>query len=473
LYCGIQKKIDKQLLGNPLNFNLDIKKNKANFNDVVISNVEIVDDNNFILKVKPPLLDAIYKSEKRTFSLSYTSKQNTLKTEKSVILGSFIKTYHLRPYILKNDMNIYSACISIFIIITIIIMLVTPLSNKFKFKKRFIKKYYNTDSDQENAELLDPFTFVTIEENDEIVTMNDKTMLLSSWKRLNELPESKTAKEHPEFFKERLQGTFFNPKTEQLKRINKLWFSVIGIFLGWILFSILINHKQEFIVNGILLIFDFGDLQVSSMIASNLLLGSVLGICFGFISELPLLLNKKRKSNIYLYIKSAITKALLIFSIFLLYALFNAYVIQDYYLNSLIGGVLIAYAILVPIYLEKTQKVPYIPIIISGCLACCFYFMIIQIDPKANSLNTMLPILFFLLSAVIIQEIVIQLFTNRKEISNSLKNLKAPKLKKKKKNIEKEIIEDTKTNNPQTPKEVNILGESRLGQSNKEREITL
>ncbi len=375
LYCSFSDTIwIDQLVKEKARLRLIIRQQDTIFNEVTIKREEQISKSSMLLSIQPPLAASIYKTEKKEFTLQLVTEAKVYEAHTDAVLGSVIKIFDLRPYTITHIVSLLTKAIVIVIVLSFILMLITPMHQKYKFKKHHIKKY--TVTKEKDRSDQDPFTFVEIQEGDKVVVTDDKMMLLSSWKRLNKLPKSKPAKEQSAFFKERLEGTFFDPRTENFKRINKAWYILVGIFFGWGSSIFLTQTGFDIYTNAFSTVFDTNQLQVTTIIIRDTIFGLTLGLFYSLMYNLAELFQNKDSFSYKNLISSTLKRSGIVLIIFFLQALIVAYVVQNFYVTSLITWVLIGVAFSITVTTTSKIRTKMIIGVIIGVVTYVLYLLL-------------------------------------------------------------------------------------------------
>ncbi len=336
------EKIEK----NKASLRLDISDDASVLKDVIITKEEAKSQNSMLLRIQSPLEASIYKTRKRTFTLQLLAEDVSTKDDKSVVLGSAFKTFDLRPYTYSDGFYLLISTIVLFLIFSLILYLIKPLRQRFRFKRDHVLKY--REMAEEGKLQSDPFTFVDIADHDEVVAIDDQAMLLSSWKRLKKLPESKPAIEHANFFDQMSAQSFFNPLAEKFEETDRAWYGLLGILSGWLLFRgcLWLGADQGQLLAGL---FDSESLQVSTVIAHDVVLGLTIGLCYASVLALVDQLRPDRNFKTSGLVKTIALRATFIAFAFLIQALVTVYVVQNPYVNGLIAWCVIGIAFVFPL----------------------------------------------------------------------------------------------------------------------------
>jgi len=377
---------------NEASLRLDIHDDDAVLKDVIIKKEEAQSQNSMLLSVQPPLEASIYKTRKRDFILQLLVEDQTTKTGKSVVLGSAFKTFDLRPYTHTDGYHLLGNIIGLFLIFNIILFLINPLHGKFRFKRDHVMKFLEIA--EAGKSRIDPFTFVEIADHDKVVAIDEEVMLLSSWKRLKKLPDSKPAQKHVKFFAQMSAPSFFNPLAEKFGRTDRAWYGLLGILVGWLLFRL-------FLVLGVgqgdsmADLFDSENLQVSTVIAHDLLLGLTVGICYAAVLALVDQLRPERGFKLSGMVKTMALRATFIVSAFLIQALITVYVVQNPYINGCIAWCLIGIAFVFPLDV-KTDIFKKLGAGMGIGIFCYFVFLLTGMSYLYEVLGTDIPLFFSL-----------------------------------------------------------------------------
>ena len=429
---------------------LDIQNGNYVSDDVIITDEEILSPNSILLTIQPPLEASIFKTRKRDFILQLKAENKIIKASKTVVLGSAFKTFDLLPYAHTDIFQLLTNIAILFFIFSVILFLINPLHQKFKFKRDYVMKYL--EMNKEDKSRTDPFTFVAISENDEVVNIDEEVMLLSSWKRLKKLPDSRPAREHSNFFDHMSSRSFFNPFAGEFSRTDRAWFGLFGILVGWLLFSLFMYlDLGENILSTRL--FDTENLQVSSVIARDFLMGITLGLCYAVILALINRFRPERNFKIIQIVKITAIRTTYIAFAFLVQSLITVYLFQNPYINGFVAWCLVGIAFVFPLD-GKTDIVKKLGIgsgigIISYCV-----FQLTTMSYLHDVWGTDLPLFFGLALMGCLASAMPYSKITKKHLAK-LKALKRPELSSFK--IKKSIIGKNNSAEKKKPKDKSVL----------------
>ncbi len=327
LHCTFQDLSWSEALANDeAKWSLAITEPGQHFEDVIIKKSVQISPTAFVLYVQPPLSSSMYAVKKRTFVLSYVEHDEVYQTQRDAVLGSSLRHFDLRPYTSASKAATLLAIFGIVGLLSVFLWMITPLAQKYRFKKKHITKYV-TDKDTED---LDPFTFLTLQEGDDIVTVEDQKMLLSSWKTINKLAIPKLTEAHQLFFKEKLEGSFLNPKTSRFKMLNRAWYGLLGIATGWLLNLGISDELLKPLAQSLFVLFDSETLQTATLITRETVLGSCVGLCYGLALALcDVIQNLKFVKGPFF--KAVLLRTAVITMGFLIQASITAFLIPHFY----------------------------------------------------------------------------------------------------------------------------------------------
>jgi len=336
LYCTTaDQKWSETLADGGANFQLNIEEEGTLYPDVFIKKIEQISAYQYVLQIQPPLAASIYSIKQRNLELLYVHQDQIYSTKKTVLLGSSLRSFDLRPYTESSKATELLLVFYSMGILSILLWMMTPLAQKYRFKKRHIQKYIH-----EEEEHLDPFTFVTLQKGDDIVAVDDEMMLLSSWKTINKLGVEKLTEKHANFFKERQEGTFLKPNTKKFKIINKAWYGLIGISVGWLLHVEASDAIIPFLAEFLSLAADTASFQASSLLAREILLGFLIGLFYASALALCSVLGGKKPTQLQ-WVKSILLKTGIITLGFAVQALITSYVIPYYYVAIWVNWIIL------------------------------------------------------------------------------------------------------------------------------------
>lgn len=307
---------------------------------------------NFQLKVRHNPKEAaesdyLYKNENRTYFIKYSDGYGQdYNVNKSAVLGTTVKAIDLRPIKSVDTNSWQSAIIGLLLVALLlgILVITVPIYNDYHFKKNHIKRY--SEIKKVNVTSRDPLTLAPIQDHEEVVWMNNKVMLLETWKYLRSKGQGEVAKDYSEFFQKHTKGGFFSQKGTY-KRLNWLWFGALGGFIAWGL-NTLFNGwlfedgiaSWEGFKNLLAGAFDSEKKEVSSAIYSQVFLGISLGL--GITATLATVeeLGQSRKISVGRILARVLLGVLVAAVVFFLESLLTSKVINHQYFGGLIGWTL-------------------------------------------------------------------------------------------------------------------------------------
>lgn len=263
----------------------------ATFKNIVIDLAS-----NLIIRVKPN--ETVTSGEARTYQVSYREEETSriFSDDKSVVLNNPISIEALD---VKNYSNLFLfSFLGIGIIIGLLFFLksIVPLIEARQFRRKYIYRY--RDIKVEGANHFDPITGEQIQENDRVVAKVSACKYpftvtkVEDWKadgnkcweckddcdlRINSVSERR-------FFDQ--QGAY--------RKLNWLWFGLVGGFLAWALKSIILyTSLLEVYTNILWNLLDKGNvegIQISDAMASGTLIalamGTALSLTLGWVEEI-------------------------------------------------------------------------------------------------------------------------------------------------------------------------------------------
>ncbi len=240
LTCSFpQKEVWDSILAGKIKLHVAIRKKGRVYEDIYIKTKEPVAENTLVLTLQPPMKDALYGIEKQDFILYLKGNGWERKISKTAILGTATQRLDLRIYSVASPIRHIINSLLILIGLSALYGFAIFFNKKYHFKKDHIKKYKQITL--EGKASVDPFTFESLEENNEVVFIEDKIMLLSSWKRLHALRPEKQVDSLELFFKETEKNNLFKPTTPWARKINRVWFGTIAGYIGWLLYTFLMK----------------------------------------------------------------------------------------------------------------------------------------------------------------------------------------------------------------------------------------
>ncbi len=312
---------------------VNIKKKGMYYTDVYIKNTDTLPGNTLILGIQPPLKDPLYGIEKCDVTVQSKTENGIIKASKATILGTTTQRFDLRAYTTLKPSTYIVNGIVLLLGVSLILMLAVPVIRKYRFKKHTIKKYRQITA--EDKAKLDPFTFEEIEEKDDVVVINNNTMLLRSWKRLNTLKTEDRPEEFNMFFEEGGKSNFFKPLTGIGKRINRMWFGMMGTYTGWLLYILLMQFDFEPYLVILSEVFNNAAVQFSGVIYMD----SILAISLGVTTGVAFLIREQiysKHASVFNIIFRLILGLLLPLFFFYLQFIVNVYLINNSFFGTLI-----------------------------------------------------------------------------------------------------------------------------------------
>jgi len=369
---------------------VDILTPTDQFIDVVIKNLEQVSDSKLELYLQLPIKD--------------------------------VKIYDLRTYSKSNIKEILTKTIFALVIISIFLMLLQPLYQRFKFKQNHIKKYASVKQEDEEA-ALDSFTFVQLQDADEVVVKDGELLLLSSWKRLKQIPETQVAKDHELFFPDQGVGTFFNPKSVNYKKINIAWYTIVGLCFGWLLFSLIVSYFVGSGSDFVSSVTDNKSVWVSQYVTHEMLFGLCLGLCFGMAIVIADAVSKKsfKIDNSQLF--QPIIRVAFVLLAMSFQVLVNTIIMEftDKAIE-LISWLALAIGLNFPIDFKYRLKNKLIIGVLSGCIAFSVY-QLLSITYIIDSIGVNLASLISIISLGLSLGLLTELTINKTTLKNKVGKL--------------------------------------------------
>jgi len=262
-----------------------------------------------------------------------------------------------------------------------------PLYSQFNFKKNHVKKY--KDVKKAGVTASDPLTLEPINDEEMVVVMGKKVMLLDTWKYLKN-NDGETSKDHAEFFEKQISGNFFNQRGA-FQRLNWVWFGALGGFLSWGLEVFLSEFVHlDFYLEFLKGILDSPGKQISSAIYSATIIG--VSMALGIVSCLALVdeLGTSRSFNIARIIKRVLIGVAISIPLFFLESLLTASISLGGYIGGLVGWTLFgtAMGLTVTLYSGIQKKNGLIGGFISGVIAFHFYYLLQNIPQVIDVVNS-------------------------------------------------------------------------------------
>lgn len=290
-------------------------------------------ESNLKISVNPTFDKAILGQEKRTYKVTYKGTE-TYQYSKVMISSSSINKCDLRPIVEFSTWNTFTYGLSIISLLLSLLWFVLPLYNRFYFKRNHVKKYKHFR--KEGVTALDPLELSPIKDDDRVVAIGKKVMLLNTWKSLRDNGQGEIAKDHAEFFENHLSLNFFSQKGA-FQRLNWLWFGALGGFLSWCINIALNNTNSSFFYNILKNILDTPGKEVASAVHNSIISGLALGI--GICTTLALVeeIGQSRKFSLLRVLLRSIIGALIAIPIFFLESYISSSYLNFNYLGGLVG----------------------------------------------------------------------------------------------------------------------------------------
>ncbi len=287
------------------------------------------------LKVSTKLIDATFQPlEERGYKIKYSVDGEGFSDRKKAVINSSTGTVDIRP-LEHLEYNVFSVLlIGLFIIAALLLFfwLLIPTYNRLHFKQNHIKKYSSIKKAGVRAN--DPLTLEEIKDDETVVVMGKKIMLLETWKYLKE-HKGETSKDHAIFFKNQLSGNFFSQNGD-FQRLNWVWFGALGGYLAWCIGLLFKMVSIDFYLHLLESWFDTPQKQISSAVYDASLTGVAMGVGIVFALALVDELGSSRSFRI-----SSIFKRVLIGAIVGLFVfLGESYLTASFFNSSYIGGLL-------------------------------------------------------------------------------------------------------------------------------------
>ena len=328
------------------------------------------------LKVSTKLIDATFQPlEEREYKIKYSINGEGFSDRKKAVINSSTGTVDIRP-LEHLEYNVFSVLlIGLFIIAGLLLFfwLLIPTYNRFHFKKNHIKKYASIKKAGVRAN--DPLTLEEIKDDETVVVMGKKIMLLETWKYLKE-HEGETSKDHAIFFKNQLSGNFFS-QSGDFQRLNWVWFGALGGYLAWCIGLLFKMISIDFYLHILESWLDTPQKQISSAVYDASLTGVAMGI--GIVLALALVdeLGSSRSFRISSIIKRILIGAVVGLFVFLVESYLTASFLNSSYIGGLIGWTIFGtfIGLTVTFFSSIELKNGVIGGFISGVIAFHFYYL--------------------------------------------------------------------------------------------------
>lgn len=357
---------------------------KGDFSDEMVQSM-VKGNNKPVENIKISIVSnqQLFGNENREYKVKYIGEDKAFSVRKSIVFNSSIDQDDIRSSDIL-DVNFRETLIYGIGIIGGMLLLfwgAIPLYKRFLFKRNHVKKYKNIK--RKGVTTLDPLTMQQIGDEEDVVAIGDKVMLLETWKYLRENDQGATAKDHSEFFSGLVSGNFFNQRGI-FQRLNWLWFGALGGFLAWGANLILSKVNFDFYMDFLRTTFDSSAKQISGALYSGTLAGLSLG--FGICTMLAIVdeLGQSRKFQFDRILKKSAIGILIALPVFFIESLITSTILNEYkYLGGLIGWTIFGTAIgFVSTFFSSIEKKSgLIGGFISGVLAYHLYFSM-QLTPQ-------------------------------------------------------------------------------------------
>ncbi|MEM9686182.1 MAG: hypothetical protein AAF934_04595 [Bacteroidota bacterium] len=379
---------------------VSIRKKETTFNDAYIKHIDTLSENTLLLSVQPPLKDALYGMEKRDIIVQFKTKNETISTSKTAILGTATKRLDLRAYSTAPPSKYVTHGILLFLGISAASALALPILKKYNVKKHSIKKY--KDITAEDKAELDPFTFEAMEEKDEVVTVNNNIILLRSWKRLKRVKEEDRSETFNIFFEKTEKSHLLKPITEVETKINRIWFGMTGAYIAWLFYLSVMHFDLNPLRTALSVVFNTPSKQYADVIYNDLLLALTLGMGIGiaFLTADRIYGNSGSLTVKTLY--RFASGLLILIGCFLLQALITIYLINNSFFGHLIAWICIGIGLALSFGTRKDKKKNLITGSITGLVGFSGY-MLCSLNVFINTLypETILLISLLLMGSML------------------------------------------------------------------------
>jgi len=303
----------------------------------------------WLIRLLLKIVDAIYTSEKRTFVVEYNNGDLKVKAERSAVLSSFIQVLDLRPYTFINTYQTGKNSLLLCLLLLCLLMISMPIHYKFFFKKNNIKKYRFVKDDY-LQQTIDPYTYETFQDEHDIVVIDDKILLLETWKTLLENEEVKNNPDYAYLFHKKEKGIFFKPTSTTYQYLHNAWFGMLSACATLLLVQLLQQFQWDSLTNFFANIFD-AESQLSGILKETIVFGACFGLCFYTITALSVLPWKIFKNPLLHVFKNALAGTIFYVLIFFEATLLGIYLNVNHFINAMIAwlfvglntGILTAY----------------------------------------------------------------------------------------------------------------------------------
>ena len=345
---------------------------------------------NLKITVKLDSESSIVGMEPREYIIRYDDRKGSKYGDRTeVVFNPSSKTYDTRAdeIVEFGFKEVLIAGVGLVFGLLAMFWIAIPLYTQFNFKRNHVKKY--REIKKAGVTASDPLTLEPIKDEQTVVVMGRKVMLLETWKYLKG-KGGETSKDHAEFFEKQMSGNFFNQRGA-FQRLNWVWFGALGGFLSWGLDILLSQYVHlGFYKNFLQTLLDSPGKQISSAVYSSTIIGVSMaaGIvsCLAFVDEL----GTSRSFNALRIIKRVLIGIALSIPLFFIESLLTIAFSSGDYIGGLLGWTLFGTAIgfTVTLYSGIQKKNGLIGGFISGVIAFHFYYLLQHIPQIIDVINS-------------------------------------------------------------------------------------
>lgn len=347
IQCNFNDITDSLITEDSANYSIYSFESNSDTCELVVLAINKNEAHKTTITVQAALTDAIYTAEERTFIVEYTKEDISEKAERKAILGSFIQLYDLRPYTFVNIYKAGKNSLLWCLLLLGFLVLSIPVHYKFGFKKNNLKKY-KAVKDQFPTLTTDPYTYEVFQDEHDVVLINDKILLLETWKTLLENEEVKNNPAFAHLYHKQEKGHFFKPSSALYQYLHNSWFGVLSACIALLLFHFL-QHFTLALPNNFMLDFFDAERQMSKLLEGQIVLGACFGLCLYTISSLAVLPWKISQNRVHHFFKNTLLNILkntlcgtfCVALIFLEATLLGIYLNVNHFVNAFIAWLFI------------------------------------------------------------------------------------------------------------------------------------
>ncbi len=333
LICSFHHSDTITVAENTINYSIWSVKNAGDTANLIVLSADLIAENKLELRAQAALSDAIYRSEQRNFIVAYNQDEQSYKATRKVNLVGFFQMIDLRPYTFTLTSKVGKKAVYSCLLILLFLIISIPVHYKFFFKKNNLRKFKDikddlkleSNSDEKSAtEPHDPYTYEPFQDEHEVVLIEDKILLLETWKTLSENEEVKNDPAYAYLFSKEESGHFFKPATKLYQYLNNAWFGFLSGTLAYLLFQVSSTINLSGIEKYLSNIFNTHQ-QLSGLLTDAILLGTCFGFCFFTLTSTAVLSWKIVQHPVLHILKNSLIGTILTVLIFFEATLIGSY----------------------------------------------------------------------------------------------------------------------------------------------------